>query len=103
MKQLTYKITQGYSESVTERTEVTGTFLFDLYGYQWAAHEVTQSQGGWIISEVSTGFSLESGHIFFTLNEAKEWAWSYLLKKGEILTRYYVEHARMKLQEYEQA
>jgi hypothetical protein len=103
MKQLTYKITQGYSESLAERTEVSGTFLFDLFGYQWAAREVPQSEGGWIIDEPSTGFSLESGHIFFTLYEARDWAWSYLLKKGEILTRYYVERARMKLQEYEQA
>jgi hypothetical protein len=106
MKQLTYKITQGYSESVTERTEVTGTVLFDLYGYQWAAHKevVSEADGSfdnWIVSEVSTGYSVESGRILFTIEEAKEWAWSYLIKKGEILTRYYVERARMKLQEYE--
>jgi hypothetical protein len=106
MKQLTYKITQGYSESVVERTEVTGTFLFDLFGYQWAAHkevvsEVDGSFENWTVSEVSTGYSIKSGKIFFEIEEAKEWAWSYLIKKGEILTRYYVEHARMKLQEYE--
>jgi hypothetical protein len=105
MKQLTYKITQGYSESVVERQEVTGTFLFDLFGYQWAAHQeylFNLPLGCWIVSEVSTGFELESGKFFKDIDEAKEWAWSYLIKKGEILTRYYVERARMKLQEYEQ-
>lgn len=29
------------------------------------------------------------------------WAWAYLLKKGEGLTRLHVEKARMKIQEYE--
>ena len=100
MKQLTYKITQGYSESVVERTEVTGTFLFDLFGYEWAAHQ-EPPLGCWIVSEVSTGHELQSGKFFKSIDEAKEWAWRYLIKKGEILTRYYVEHARMKLQEYE--
>lgn len=100
MKEITYKITRGYSESVTERTEVTGTFLFDLYGYQWAVHP-EPPLGYLVVSEVSTGFELESGRFFKDAHYASKWAWSYLLKKGEILTRHYVEHARMKLQGYE--
>lgn len=74
--------------------------MFELFGYQWATHQDIPA-GNWIISEVSTGFELESGKFFEDKEEASYWAWAYLLKKGEGLTRLHVEKARMKIQEYE--
>lgn len=107
MNPLTYNITRGYDEvTVSCQIEVQGRLLFELYGYQWAGHmEATEEGDGnfdqWIVSEVSTGCSLASGKIFFTAEEAKEWAWKYLLDKGEAMVRFHVEEARMKIQEYE--
>ena len=108
MRPLTYKITRSYDEStVSSQIEVEGVILFELYGYQWAGHIETDEEGDsffaqWVVSEVSTGAELVSGKIFLTAEEASEWAWKYLLEKGEAMTRFHVEKARMKLQEYEQ-
>jgi hypothetical protein len=105
MKQLTYKITQGYSELPNSRVEVNGFFLFELFGYQWAAHQefedVLELIPEWVVDEVSTGFELCIPRAS-TLEEAKDKAWKYLLDKGEILTRFHVEKARMKIEQYEQ-
>jgi len=77
MKALTYHITRGEHDSILEREEVTGILLFELYGYEWAAHKAftlggDSFQSSWLISEVSTGFELESGKIFSLIEEAKE-------------------------------
>lgn len=100
MKEITYKISIGENGQLVERQEVNGFLAFDLFGYQWATHQDIPA-GNWIISEVSTGFELESGKFFEDKEEASYWAWAYLLKKGEGLTRLHVEKARMKIQEYE--
>ena len=108
MRPLTYKITRSYDEStVSSQIEVEGVILFELYGYQWAAHMDPNEEGDewdfehWSVSEVSTGCGLSTGRVFPTAEEAQYWAYSYLLKKGEAMTRFHVEKARMKLQEYE--
>lgn len=106
MKPITYKITRGERGYPEQFHDVKGFVMFELYGYQWAGHmEATEEGDGdfdqWIVSEVSTGCSLASGKIFFTAEEAKEWAWKYLLDKGDAMTRFHVEKARMKIQQYE--
>jgi hypothetical protein len=106
MNPLTYTIVRGNRDYPEQFHKVNGLLLFELFGYQWAAHKEMSPENesffeNWIVSEVSTGFELQSGKIFFCDEEAKEWAWVYLLKKGEGLTRFHVEKARMKIQEYE--
>lgn len=107
MKPLTYKITRSYDEStVSSQIEVEGVILFELYGYQWAGHQEMSPDNesffeNWIVSEVSTGCELVSGKTFFQAEEASEWAWKYLGEKGYAMTRFHVERARMKIQEYE--
>jgi len=98
MKPITYKITVGYSEIPNSRVEVNGFFLFELFGYEWAAHQEFQE---WIVEELSTGFELQIPHAP-TLEEAHDRARKYLLEKGEVKTILHIEKARMKLQEYEQ-
>jgi hypothetical protein len=107
MKPLTYKITRSYDEStVSSQIEVDGVILFELYGYQWAAHPDEQEIDPhafvtWIVDEVSTGCELVSSKTLLSADDAKEWAWKYLGEKGYAMTRFHVEKARMKLQEYE--
>lgn len=105
MKPITYNIVRGERGYPAQFHQVNGLLLFDLYGYQWAAHLEMQHELGdfacLIVSEVSTGFELESGKIFFEPELAKEWAWKYLIDKGEMMVRFHVERARMKLQEYD--
>lgn len=100
MNPLTYTIVRGQRDYPEQFQEVKGFVMFELFGYQWATHQDIPA-GNWIVSEVSTGFELESGKFFEDKEEASYWAWAYLLKKGEGLTRFHVEKARMKIQEYE--
>lgn len=100
MNPITYKITRGERGYPEQFHDVKGFVMFELYGYQWATHQDIPA-GNWIVSEVSTGFELESGKFFENKEQAWGWAWDYLLKKGEGLTRFHVEKARMKIQEYE--
>lgn len=100
MNPLTYTIVRGNRDYPEQFQEVKGFVMFELYGYQWATHQDIPA-GNWIVSEVSTGFELESGRVFFEVQEAKDWALSYLLYKGEAMVRFHVEKARMKIQQYE--
>lgn len=102
MKEITYKISRGENGKLVEREEVSGLMLFELYGYQWGAHREMSTENesffeNWIISEVSTGFELESGKIFFDKDAAKDWAWKYLIEKGDVIVRYRIEQARQVL------
>lgn len=106
MTPLTYTIVRGNRDYPEQFQEVKGFVMFELFGYQWAAHldKQFEKEGDfecWIVSEVSTGFELVSGRVFFEVKEAKDWALSYLLYKGESMVRFHVEKARMKIQEYE--
>lgn len=101
MTPLTYRITRGEHGYPQQFHDVKGFVMFELFGYQWATHQELPG-GNWIVSEVSTGHELESGKFFESKEEAKEWAWDYLIRKGEILTRFYLNKAKMKIQEHEQ-
>lgn len=99
MKEIKYKITKGERDYPEQFQEVNGFLLFELFGYQWATHHDVPEHDWdcWIVDEVSTGFELESGLLFSTPEKAKEWAYNYLLKKGEHITRFHIEKAKLKL------
>jgi len=102
MKPVTYKITRGEHGNPEQFHEVSGFLMFELFGYEWAAHKDVNTECDgifehWIVSEVSTGFELVSGKILFNPEQAKEWAWKYLLDKGEPMTRFHLNQAKLKL------
>lgn len=104
MKEITYKISRGENGKLVEREEVKGFLAFEMYGYQWGAHEemIELHDGNfkvWVISEISTGFELESGKIFFERGDALAWAFKYLINKGEAIVRHQVEKAKELLTE----
>lgn len=105
MKPITYKITTGYKDNVVSQIEVEGFLAFELYGYQWGIHEERSHEADgsfteWVVSEISTGHQLNC-YLETEKEDAAVRAYKYLLNKGEIMVRYHVERARMKLQEYE--
>lgn len=105
MKPITYKITRGDHGLPQQFNEVAGFLAFELYGYQWGIHEERSHKADgsfteWVVSEISTGHQLNA-YLETEKQDASDRAYTYLLNKGEIMVKYHVERARMKLQEYE--